>query len=335
MDSNDLTAQFFAYARERHAIYLRREMGLPRADWTEDRILKEYRFCNVFRELDTTTIWLREHVREPLRDKPEVLLAVVLYRWFNRIRTGEAVFLQGFLDDGRSAWEKFLDDSDTAVLKESILAYCGKGPYVTGSYIIKTPDGIPKLPGVLLCLRRFMKNTPVYPRMQPPADWQTVARNLLSPYTRGFFSLESTWEWLRNHDHLGDFMSYEVVSDLRYTDMLDKAPDIMTWANPGPGAMRGLNRIHGRDLKKLIPKKDYIVEMQKLLEVSKSPIYCPQWSGSEWEFDGEMPRDMDRHDPTAWPTWDMRTVEHTLCEFDKYLRVKNGEGAPRQKYKGA
>jgi hypothetical protein len=28
----------------------------------------------------------------------------------------------------------------------------------------------------------------------------------------------------------------------------------------------------------------------------------------------------------------MREIEHSLCEFDKYMRVKRGEGRPRSKY---
>jgi len=31
----------------------------------------------------------------------------------------------------------------------------------------------------------------------------------------------------------------------------------------------------------------------------------------------------------GWPEWEMRDVEHTLCEFDKYERVRLGEGRPR------
>jgi hypothetical protein len=38
-------------------------------------------------------------------------------------------------------------------------------------------------------------------------------------------------------------------------------------------------------------------------------------------------------DAGAWPIWEMREVEHTLCEFDKYMRVVNGEGFPRGRYK--
>jgi hypothetical protein len=33
-----------------------------------------------------------------------------------------------------------------------------------------------------------------------------------------------------------------------------------------------------------------------------------------------------------FPKLEMRDIEHSLCEFDKYERVRNGEGAPRGRY---
>lgn len=85
--------EFFRTARERHRIYLRRQEG-RRRPWTRDEIMHTYKFTNVFRELDRTTVWLRKNAREEMRSRPEVLLAVVLFRWFNRTTTGEAIFLQ-------------------------------------------------------------------------------------------------------------------------------------------------------------------------------------------------------------------------------------------------
>ncbi|GAF76676.1 unnamed protein product [marine sediment metagenome] len=37
--------------------------------------------------------------------------------------------------------------------------------------------------------------------------------------------------------------------------------------------------------------------------------------------------------PDDWPLWEMREVEHTLCEFDKYERVRLGEGTPKQLFR--
>jgi hypothetical protein len=51
MSERSPTERFFAYARERYWIKLRRDQGLP-APWTTDPILQQYRFCNVFRADD-------------------------------------------------------------------------------------------------------------------------------------------------------------------------------------------------------------------------------------------------------------------------------------------
>ncbi len=31
-----------------------------------------------------------------------------------------------------------------------------------------------------------------------------------------------------------------------------------------------------------------------------------------------------------WPPLELREIEHSLCEFDKYERVRLGEGKPKQ-----
>lgn len=39
--------------------------------------------------------------------------------------------------------------------------------------------------------------------------------------------------------------------------------------------------------------------------------------------------------PVDFPALEMRGIEHSLCEADKYLRVLNGEGKPRARFNGA
>jgi len=111
----------------------------------------------------------------------------------------------------------------------------------------------------------------------------------------------------------GGFMSYEVVTDLNYTSVLGTAKDRYTWANAGPGAKRGLNRLYKRDLKKSLSQTQANLEMQTLL----------------YEAQDHLPFRFGPKDQV-----DMRTIEHSLCEFDKYIRVKNGEGKPRSRYNG-
>lgn len=330
--------KFFAYARERHAIYLRRAAGLPRP-WTRDEILQKYRFTCVFRELDRTTEWFRRNVRDPLRDRPEVLLATVLFRMLNRVETGEAIFCQKGLWTNGTAFEEFLAEGDARVLKRAVVDYVGKkGPYVTGAYIIAGPPGKPKLDGMLQVVQDFARGAARWDRTGLDVTWRTVARG--SP--RHDFTLEEVFNWLSRFSYLGHFHSYEIVTDLRHTALLDRAPDVMTWANVGPGARRGLNRIYGRSREKAgrsgwgasIPEEQALKEMRDILEASRNQNFWPQkyggrsggvaWSRSILEPCMESAK--------CWPAWELRDVEHTLCEFDKYERVRTGEGRPRGRF---
>ena len=331
-------APFFAYARERQAILLRRRAGLPRDQWSRDPVFANNRFCNVFREDDRTTVWFRENVRDRLAHQPEVLLATVLFRWFNRITTGEAIFSQTRLDTeppGATAWDEFLGSGDTKILRDAILKHVGyAGPYVTGAYIVKTPNGMDKLDGVLYGVREFVSGKRA-PDDLPSVDWRGLGETLLSDEYRGRVGLKNVWAWLCQFPYLGPFMAYEVVSDLRYTALLDRAPDIMTWANAGPGATRGLNRIWGRTpIDRAIKPAQQSEEMRQLLECARDPCHWPQSIHDEIEVGSYAPDiGLSLFRPEYWPEWDMRTVEHTLCEVDKYMRVKLGEGRMKQRFK--
>jgi len=135
--------------------------------------------------------------------------------------------------------------------------------------------------------------TPLYKHHPPMITW----------------SLQETWKNYLQHKGFSGFMAYEVVTDLRHTKWLSTAEDIMTWANPGPGAKRGLNRIHLRELEQTVKKDQLNFEMKQLLD------YSPDY------LEGHM------------QPLEMRDIEHCLCEFDKYERVRLGQGRPRAKYK--
>ena len=285
---------YFATARERYRILRERRAGAP-APWTTDPVFKEWRFCNVHRENDKTTAWFRTHVRNPLPDllsedpnvHPEtdgllrMVMATVAFRWFNRIETGERIK------------DLLLNGWDSTVARKRLR---GVSPVVTGAYIIKGRDGMPKLDGVLACI--------------------DDAQRMLPSMIRGWGdSLHGAWKDLQDIPYLGRFMAYEIVSDLRWTPVLDMADDIHTWANAGPGCARGLGRIFYQDKWKFNrnSRVDQIVMlelMREILECSKDPQYWPQ----------------------NWQPWEMREVEHWACEFDKYCRVAHDGERMKQRY---
>ena len=282
------TTEFFHFMLERHRIYTRRAAGEP-WPWTEDRILQEWRFCNVFRELDTTTQWIRIHWRGPLDERvSETMLwfMMCVARQINYIPTLAALTDAGF---------PFRWDPDQAVRTMQALAAQGKKVY-TSAYMLRGPAA-----------GGDKASYTIHHVLQPL--WE--ARDRLTGYfTRPEpgATLEGFWSLLCAFHGWGPFLAYEVVTDLRHTRLLRHAPDILTWANPGPGAVRGLNRLANRPLTAIPPRYQLINEMRDLLEGRRRFI------------------------PDEFPPLELRDIEHTLCEFDKYERVRLGEGAPRQRY---
>lgn len=93
----------FSFMAERHRIFNRRVAGEPRP-WTEDEILDNYPFTNVFRIYDRTTQYILRHViREGSQDLHEACFRVILFRFFNKIGTWK--FLRSRL--GELTWRDY------------------------------------------------------------------------------------------------------------------------------------------------------------------------------------------------------------------------------------
>jgi hypothetical protein len=273
------------FVRERHNIYLRRKAGKPKP-WTEDPILRNHYFCNVYRELDKTTVWFRENIRDPLRHDPMVVLATIIFRWFNFIPTGELLLRHHLFTD----WNPDLAE-------ELLVGRRNEGKQVfTGAYMIVSPAGEPKIEGVI---RRISK---VW------SDRKSLLKRCLD-----WKRMQVAHADLMRYEGLGGFMAYEIVCDLRYTDILCDAPDRNTWCNPGPGAVRGLYRVLGWDF----PKGDN----------SKHPPTPKDWQLKTQELLEILQRRLRMR-------FEMREVEHNLCEVDKYVRLLMGDGRSKRRYNG-
>jgi hypothetical protein len=273
---------------ERHAIYLRRAAGQSRP-WTDDRILRDYFFTNPFRELDKTTLWFKEMVRGPLACDPAVLMATVIFRWFNYIPTGELLLQHGLLHE----WD---EKGASQLLVERW--HNGEDQVFTGAFMIKAGNGPRgcKIPSVCRAISAVQRGH----------------RDVLAACGCPKPTLRGVWEALRRFPYLGGFMAYEIVCDLRWTALLSDATDTLSWCNPGPGAVRGLNRLLGRRLDGPFSQEMWQENTRRLLErvrglKLKRPPHSPE----------------------------MREVEMSLCEYDKYERgLWGGPGRLKRRYNG-
>ena len=294
-------SRYLYWQTERESIRIKKEeQGLP-APWTDDPILRDFKFCQVFREDDRTTRWFREHIREPLRHHPSVLMATVIFRWFNFIDTGRTLIKH----DLHLKWDR----------KKAIEEITKQDKWITGSYIIKTPNGMDKVTGVAECVSHMWKDR----------------LSIVNKISTQNMNLEDTWRLLKDYPYMGPFMAYEVVTDLRHTYLLENANDILTWANAGPGAMRGLNRLTGRELGFSKRSHDWNGEMNTLF----SKVTEAGLNEDIRDLRRYLRTDKAPHAPLHRSTmkYEMREIEGGLCEFDKYSRMVKGEGRTRSVFK--
>jgi hypothetical protein len=278
-------APLWDWIAERHRIYLKKAAGEP-PPWTQDEIMQKFRFCNVFRELDRVTVWLREAWREPYAENDNLWIAMCLARQINWPETLAEI---GFPEHGY----------DAAEVRRGLEARKARGEKVyTGAYMISAPAG--EYAG--MAKPEYTAEVVVGAPWRERREFEAMFAGGRQP------SMQQVHAWLKQFRGWGDFMAYEVVTDLRHTRYLRNAPDINTWAVAGPGAIRGLHRLHGRPYKGHLSQERACAEMRELLEMSRTCL------------------------PDFVPALELREIEHSLCETDKWLRVASGQGRLRAKY---
>lgn len=208
------------FAEKRHTIYLRRRDNIPRESWTDDPILRSYRFCNVYRELDTVTDWLRCNWREPNADNPDLWFAFVVARHMNNVPMLTA------LGGVPLPWDPAHFLAVAEQRKQE-----GKKVF-SGAYMIST-NGIPA------------KSKPEY-LVEYVFDPMWKGRDKIRPQPgdtlTGWHMALGLWHGL------GSFLSAQVIADIKHVQPLSEAQDWLTFCASGPGSRRGLNRVLGRPL---------------------------------------------------------------------------------------
>lgn len=206
---------FSHWITERHNVYLRRAAGKPQGRWTTDPILAQYRFCNVYRQLDRVTVWLNT---EWAPDIPEeyLLFWTCVARLLNHAEPLTAV--------RPARWDRYSPADFVAALNKIKLA---GGTMRNSAYIVSTNGH--KMPFPEYIGLRVL-----------PTVWEK--RDLLDDVT----TLHDAHKRLTAINGFGSFMSGQVLADLKYwhTNLMS-SPDWESFVVPGPGSKRGLNRLLG------------------------------------------------------------------------------------------
>ncbi|EKS34465.1 nucleotide kinase domain-containing protein [Afipia broomeae] len=217
---SEVYESYWRFAAERQAVFFRRTRA-EASPWTQDAVISTYKFTNAYRASDRVSQYLIRNViyREDLPKTPsEVFFRILLFKLFNKIETWE--LLESAL--GPITFESYRFDRFDEVLTRAKAA----GDRIYSAAYIMPPGsaafGRPaKHQNNLLMLERMMED-----RLP---DRLAQAR-----------SMQDGFEKLRSYPTIGDFLAYQFVIDVNYSEITDFSE--MDFVVPGPGARDGLRK---------------------------------------------------------------------------------------------
>jgi hypothetical protein len=201
-------------------MFERRLAGEP-GPWTSDPILREFKFCNVFRAADRVSQYMIRNVcyhGEPCSDEDR-LFQITAFRTFSKTATWETV------RDILGRYPTLDDLADGSFGQALDQTRERNGGLYTGAFILCATDAYGQSTKhrnhVELFRHMFLHD-------------QFAARLL------GAESLREVYGLLHGYPLMGDFMSYQTAIDLNYCALIDFSENDFT--QPGPGALRGMKK---------------------------------------------------------------------------------------------
>ena len=264
---------YWSFASERQRIY-RAKLAGEHACMTGDPVIAANRFTNAYRASDRVSQYLVSVVQYGDDwNWLDTFVRTLVFKIFNRIDTWQHLVS----DVGEPTAELLL----TRELDVSLSKIADSRPIYSGAYIMPPPRNLPgpKYTRHLELIRTMVREG---------AHEQIMA----SP------RMAQAYRVLRRYESIGDFLAYQYVTDLNYSEHLSFSES--EFVVPGPGALRGLKKCFADPGDRSAP--DLI---RWTLERQHSEF---EQRGLPW--DGLWGRDLQLID-----------VQNLFCEVDKYTRV--------------
>lgn len=219
------------FVNERENIRIRKASGHP-GPWTEDRILKKYRFCNIRRRDDRVSQWLLTNYYPYTAKGADAWFPALVARYINWPPTLKLLLEAGVGLANGEVWNPYAFESVIAQLKFA------REKVYTGAYMIYPGSSFGNT--VVANKEQFLTRKVFAGALDNSLLISSAIENR---------SIELAVSELAKGYGVSTFMAGQAVADLTYLPVLDQAKDLLTYAPRGPGSMRGLNRLYGYDLK--------------------------------------------------------------------------------------
>lgn len=269
---------YWKFAAERQNVFFSRLSNDPQP-WTNDPIILAHKFTNSYRASDRVSQYLIRNViyRDDLPDTAhEVLFRTLLFKLFNKIETWE--LLEHTF--GAVTYKDYTFERYDNVLKQAMQA----GARIYSAAYIMPPGGSAfghsaKHQNHLRLLEQMMTDK-------------------LAEKLAGLKKMQSAFELLKSYPTIGDFLAYQFVTDINYTEITDFSE--MDFVVPGPGARDGIKKCFA-----------------DRANLNEAEIIRLMADGQEREF--------ERLGINFQSLWGRRLqlidCQNLFCEVDKYARV--------------
>lgn len=337
---------FFWLMHERMAIWKRRFIDKKDRPWTENEILRDYKFTNVYRELDRNSQWqIKNILLDDTLSLKNLIWKMMVFRFFNNPETftfnpkKSEIAIQGDLfgapiKSGLKQAEKFSDLIPATKWRNGIPDYeeydedefsrfiagvrsSGQNPYTT-AYLINS-QATPGQP------RDYCYTRVVIPTLHK--NIPEIIKLVLKAKNP-----EEIIDYLIKMPAVANFIAHEFYQDFtyipRYTDRKFMKFTQDDYTNVGPGASIGIRLIYP-SLDSVAKQKQAIYWLRdeaerELAKVAKSkgePMYYLEWDKKKREYYLTDECNITLHQIEMW-----------LCEFQKYWKMTIKTGKQRSKF---
>lgn len=272
---------YWYFAAERQNIFYKKLNG-EKEPWTEDRILREYKFCNSYRASDRVSQYLLKNViyNGEKYSKEDMVFRIVLFKLFNKEETWE-LFIEEL---GDVKLENFNFEKYSSILENA--KETGKKIYTDAYMSCATKAyGFDKKHENHLALINQMF---VIDKLQD---------KIINAKT-----MEEAFNYIKSYPLIGDFMAYQLITDINYSEVTNFSEIEFTVV--GPGSKRGIEKCFV-DLEGM-SKEDVIKWMceHQDEEFARLGITFKRLGNRKLQY-------ID--------------CQNLFCELDKYLRKSNPE----------
>lgn len=287
------------WIKERYTVHLKKDVLGEPAPWTDNPIIRKFRFTNIRREHDRETKWVIENLCKKSPEEFEGNLIgkwanMILFRIFNKSETFKHIFPVNFdcVD-----WDKI----------HAYFESCPKGyTFFTNAF---NTGGIK-----VVCNKKTGKNDPKISVIEyiemlfQDGELECLDTNQADVFFNNLIRIPG----------LGKFLAYQILVDWTYCPECPFSENEFVVV-AGPGCKNGL--------KLIFADPDGMTPEEQIFWLRDNWGRLSEWLNIDWTPESLFVdlRPEDR-------VMNVMSLENCMCELSKYIRAYNGTGRPRNKY---